>query len=113
MSLLAWTDAFVVPYLANQIFKIETGSYVNGELSHREKGLYENYAECFRLSSPFSVIQLLKYLVEDNWLNQNEHCFCGSKRKYKNCFLKNRADHQLGIPIYVLRKDLESLKRYY
>jgi hypothetical protein len=113
ISLLKWIKLFVIPYLANHMYKKEKGEYVDGELSHGPEGIFQDYAMYFNLQEPLGVISRLNYLLGFRKLSLNTLCFCESGKKYKRCYLINPIAHQLGIPSKVLEMDLRILRSHY
>lgn len=48
IMLLDYIEKYAIPYLANQIFRKQTGKYKNGEFAHNKPGIIQYYASICR-----------------------------------------------------------------
>ncbi len=113
VSLLKWLDRFVYDFLANHFIKKREKEYAKGEFSHGTKGIVEGYYEIFKLSDTETVFKKIKTLLDSTNLGRNDLCFCGSKIKFKKCYLKSPNTHTLhGVPISVLSHDYQEIAKY-
>jgi hypothetical protein len=111
ITLLGWLENFAEPFLANHVFRERDGAYAAGEYPHFSKGIIKSYREIFGLNSDTETVQLLRYVTGDRTISRNDPCFCGSGKKYKHCYLKNTPNHTYNVPMNVLMKDLNEIKR--
>lgn len=113
LSLLNWLKKFAHPFLANHVYKKETGDYANGEFLHETPGIIQGYEQLFGVKGYNEVYLKLKQLCNVLKLGRNDPCFCGSGKKFKNCFLKKPFAHRyLNIPYNVMEKNLHEIKDY-
>jgi len=112
VNLLTWLEKFAHPFLANHIYKLKTGHYANTEFEHGVPGIIQGYGILFGTDDREILIERIKLISGLRTCGRNEPCFCGSGRKYKNCFILNPVNHHLGIPIKVLYEDLNSILGY-
>lgn len=78
-------DKIVVPFFQNNSFREITGYYKKGEYSHGLPGVMEGYSEILGISDMELTIKiLLKYLKGEHF-RDNDPCYCGSIKKFKNC----------------------------
>jgi hypothetical protein len=96
--------------LANHIVKKKTKEYAGGEFSHFTGGIIQGYEKLFNLSGLNQVYQKLKVLCSVLNAGRNDICFCGSGKKFKNCYLRSSFTHKFsGIPYSLLQKDLNEI----
>lgn len=107
ITLKRWLDIVVLPFLFDQVYKLEKGEYIGKEHAHGNKGLIEDYKEWWRLESQEDVVNKLKLITKKNKYPRNEPCFCGSKLKYKKCHLFSSMFN--NIPIEIYKTDLYSI----
>src|SRR5207253_794540 len=88
LTLGNWLEKFVLPYLANHIYRLETGDYAAGEFAHYTDGIIQGYEKLFGLSAKKAVISKLRAICSLLRRERNEKCFCGSGKKFKKCFLQ-------------------------
>lgn len=85
ISVLGFIENYALPFYANQVYRREFGNYKNGDYSHFEEGVWENFEEEFSTSDRS---QILKILISMNAKRgRNELCFCGSGLKFKKCHI--------------------------
>lgn len=108
-TIFNWLEQFAHPFLANHVYRTKTGQYANNEYDHGTKGIVQGYCEIFKVTETSEVIRILKLILELKKIGRNDPCFCGSNKKYKNCFLKDSDSHHFSIPINVLKNDLKEI----
>lgn len=76
----------VIPYLANQSYKMITGKYKN-EYPHGKEGLIAYYNELFQTSdiSKWGLYIDYAFGIKKLRIGRNEKCICGSPLKMKKC----------------------------
>lgn len=81
---------YVIPYFANQIFRIQEGHYKNGEYAHGSAGIRQFYNELMKTNNENLWVQYVKIAFGQISINagRNDSCFCGSAIKYKHCHLE-------------------------
>jgi hypothetical protein len=113
LSLLNWLVKFAHPFFANYIVKKETGEYADGEFPHGIEGTVMGYEKLFDLKGAKAVYLKLKMICSVLQRGRNNQCFCGSRKKFKNCYLRSSSTHKnSGIPYSVLQNDLEDISTY-
>jgi hypothetical protein len=99
----------VYPYFANQLYFEREEKYAAGEWEHREKGIYQFYADDLNIKSKDMAISFLKSILENSIPTRNELCLCG-KDKFKRChgdavnFLKSLGGE-------ILKEDLKLFQK--
>jgi hypothetical protein len=111
LSLLNWLVKFAHPYLANHIYKVKTGAYAGGEFLHATDGTIQGYEKLLGLKGVKEVYQKLKIVCSVLQKGRNDKCFCGSGKKFKNCYLLSPFTHKfLGVPYSLLQSDFEEIR---
>jgi hypothetical protein len=99
ITVLQFMENWVIPYLANQTYRFNTGNYSNGEYSHNVLlATIEFYQELFRTCDVDLIINYIFIIVSSSRPHRTELCFCGSKQKFRNC-------HKSAFYICSLLKD--------
>lgn len=97
-----WEDFFnnlLIPFFYEQSYFEKTGEWIWGERSHGCLGIFESYFDYRRISNTFDVLKkyildlkanldiflyskalMGKQKIKGHWL-----CFCGSRKKFRNC----------------------------
>ncbi len=112
ISLLKWLDRFVHDFLANHVIRLRDKEYPKGEYEHGTQGIIDGYKEVFGVDSEGEVLTRLRLLCGTTKIGRNDPCFCNSGKKYKKCFLQNRDEHCLGIPVWLLTRELAEIVDY-
>lgn len=94
ISLYDYILSYVLPYLANQIYFEEYGRWANGEYSHGLAGHFEFYKDKLDIDNLTGFGEAFDILLKRRILDRNELCFCGSRKRYKNCHQNVIADIQ-------------------
>lgn len=92
ITLLWFVNNIVVPYFANQLYKKQTGHYMQ-EYSHGSDGIREFYEEFFHSLDHRVWMRCLKNTFGSAKSERNEECYCNSGKKYKKChyLIENEA----------------------
>lgn len=109
ISIIDYIGAYVIPYLANQIYFEHTGLWANGDYEHDTDGIFQYYRELFKTESIEETTDLLSVLSESK-MNRNDLCFCGSNFKLKRCHIDTYRNIKNFQPKRLL-EDLTALKR--
>lgn len=112
ITLLNWLNRFAHPFLANHVFKTKTGHYANDEFEHGDAGIIQGYFKVFNTNDLSLVLEKLRLITGTKKLGRNDPCFCGSGKKYKHCYLSEPQKHSPGIPISILKSDLNQILSY-
>ena len=112
LTLLNWLIKFAHPFLANYVYKLKTEYYANEVFDHGEPGIIQGYYKVFRTNDLSIVVERLNYITGTKTLGRNDPCFCGSGKKYKHCYLSEPQKHSPGIPISILKSDLNQILIY-
>jgi hypothetical protein len=86
ITVLSFIRRQVIPYLANQSYKLITGVYKD-EFPHGIEGYRMFYAELMKTADSRKWIQYADFAFNGmaGKLERNKPCFCGSGVKYKRC----------------------------
>jgi SEC-C motif-containing protein len=107
---LKWfIEAILIPHFAREIYYEEKNEYPFGDYSHREDGLWEYYFEKFGTEDKEWIVMIIEKIVNNKLPNNNEACFCGSTKKYKNCH-KTQVDILSLFERSYLKTELAELK---
>lgn len=85
ITLLEYMDEEVIPYFFNQTHRRVEGYYANGEYLHGVIGLYQYYAELFKVSDIKRLVRLMIWVGNNAKPDRTSMCFCGSDLKYRHC----------------------------
>jgi hypothetical protein len=90
ISVPLFIEKHAIPYFANQIHRMITGKYKNGEYSHNVKGFPDYYESLLKTNNRDLWLQYFKYAFRNLKVEceRNDICFCGSGKKYKQCHLE-------------------------
>lgn len=106
-------DKVLLPHLSRETFREINGEYEDGEYAHGNEGIWQFYIKNLGITDKNKIISELEQIVGSNWLSRNETCFCGSKRKFKQCHLnrwqeiKRMGDDYLKNQIETLKNDIK------
>lgn len=110
-SLIDYIDKLLIPYLATQKLVDLGQGWVNGEYSHEEKGVVEYYKEKLNCKKINTIIQCLRILIGIQRNRPNSTCFCGSRKKYKDCH--QHIIHSFdGVNVELFKTDLRYINKY-
>jgi hypothetical protein len=112
ITLLSWLDRYALPYLANHVYRVQTGHYANEVFDHGVPGIIQGYSRLFGVYDRKIIIERLKVLTGFKKIGRNDPCFCNSGRKYKNCYCTSPESHLMGVPLYILLDDLNKILKY-
>lgn len=112
ISLVRWLDRFVHDFLANHVIRLHDKEYPKGEYEHGTPGIIDGYKEIFGVNTEDEVLTRLRLLCGATKIGRNDPCFCNSGKKYKKCFLQNRDEHYLGIPLWLLTQEMSEIANY-
>lgn len=87
MSIIPFVEKIAIPYFANQIYRKQTGKYLN-EYSHGSDGLREYYCDLFKSKDRNIWVRSLNGAFGNKKTERNAKCYCNSGVKYKLCHLK-------------------------
>lgn len=77
----------IYPFFANHQYRVDDGSYANGEYKHFEKGIIQYYNEELDLTGRDYILKLLESAILNTKYERNAICsICGSP-KFKKCCL--------------------------
>jgi hypothetical protein len=113
ITLLFWLDKYALPYLANHVYRVQTGHYANLEFEHGVPGIIQGYSNLFGINDKKFIIERLKLLTGFRTIGRNDPCFCGSGIKYKKCYCIFPESHLMGVPYYLLRDDLNKILGFF
>jgi len=103
-------DTYVTNYLFNYSAYQKYGFLPLGERSHHNGGVKEFYQEYFVIADVRRIANLLRNVISNPHISQNEFCVCGSGKRGKSCHWDKIKSLIEAIPIQLLKKDLESLE---
>jgi hypothetical protein len=111
ITLVKWLNKFAHPFLANHVYRIKKGHYASEEFSHGNKGIIEGWKKIIPLKDNNQILAYLQHMVGVKRLSLNQPCFCGSRKKYKRCYLLNQKDHLMNIPVSQIIKDIKAMSK--
>ena len=71
LTIKRWIDLIVIPYLSDQVYRLETGEYKGKEHAHGANGLINDYKEWWQLKTIDEVIYKLKLVTGETKLYRN------------------------------------------
>ncbi|SRX76371.1 hypothetical protein [Aequorivita antarctica] len=87
ISLINFYQNVIYPFFANHQYKVNEGSYANGEYKHFEKGIIQYYEEELDLTDRDYILKLIDSAILGTKYARNNTCtICGSP-KFKKCCL--------------------------
>ena len=86
ITILYFIEQMVIPYFANQLYKIKTGKYLN-EYPHGKDGVRLFYAELFKSNDIKFWCICFEHAFNKVQMRRNDKCYCKSGVKYKKCHL--------------------------
>ncbi len=88
LNVVEYMKRFVIPYFANQSYRIREGYYLYGEYSHGIFGRIEFYQSKLKAKSPKELIKMFDLIIRDFQLDRTAYCpFC-NKVKFRKCHKK-------------------------
>lgn len=92
-NISGFTETCLVPYLYAVSYKLEYGgNFVFGELSHGDKGIFEDYARIFELKDPLRIQEAVKLLGTKKRIANKKPCPCGCGRMLGACSFHNKLN---------------------
>lgn len=85
ISFKFFLDKVLIPHLARETYREQTGNYPDGEFGHGFEGVWEYYEEILSQKNRVLIISELEQIVDSNWPGRNSECPCGSGIKFKKC----------------------------
>jgi hypothetical protein len=86
ITLRYFIERMVIPYFANQLYRKETGHYLD-EYPHGKDGIRQFYIELFKSNNPGFWDLCYKHAFENVRIGRNEKCYCNSGEKHKKCHM--------------------------
>ena len=85
LNIIDYIERFVIPYFANQSFRIREGYYLYGEYAHGIFGRIQFYQSKLRAKNPNELLRMFYLIVNDYNPERTAFCpFC-SKTKFRKC----------------------------
>lgn len=109
-NLNVFMDTYVTNYLFNYSAYLKYGFLPLGERSHHNEGVKEFYQEYFAIMDIRRIENILKNIINNPRISQNEFCACGSGKRGKNCHGDKIISLIEAVPNQFLKKDLKSLE---
>ncbi len=97
-----------IPFLANQIYYDNEGDWANGDYEHGAEGIFQFYKELLKKEDIKELLQLVLFFNE-NKINRNDDCYCGSQEKLKRCHLQTYNTVK-DLSKKRLEEDIQALK---
>lgn len=89
IELVSFYQNDIYPFFANTLYKINFGSYANGEYGHSFRGVEQFYDEKLQLKDHSLIIKILEAVLNNKIPGRNDRpCICGLNKKFKRCHLK-------------------------
>jgi SEC-C motif len=112
ITVLEFIDEWVLPYLANQVYRNLTGNFANGEYSHGVLGIIEFYEKLLVTKNENEIVKILYFILKENKPKRTNICFCGSRKKFRHCH-KDVFEKTILIGEDMLRTNLVSMMIYW
>ncbi len=97
ITLIWFVKNIAIPYFANQLYKRQTGCYLQ-EYSHGRYGIREFYEELFHTQDIGVWRRCLQGAFGKLKHERNERCYCNSGKKFKICHLPIEEDvKKIGV----------------
>lgn len=109
-NLKMFMDTYVTNYLFNYSAYQKYGFLPLGERSHNNAGVKEFYQEYFAITDVRRIANILRNVINNPHISQNEFCACGSGKRGKNCHWDKIKSLIEAVPFQFLKKDLDSLE---
>lgn len=85
LNVVDYIQRFVIPYFANQSFRVREGYYLYGEYSHGILGRIEFYQKKLKAKSPAELISMFDLIIKNFNPARTAYCpFC-PKIKFRKC----------------------------
>ena len=85
LNVVEYIKRFIIPYFANQSFRMREGYYLYGEYSHGIFGRIEYYQSKLKAKSPQQLIQMFDLIIKGYSPARTAYCpFC-CKMKFRKC----------------------------
>lgn len=110
-NIITFIEKLVLPFFANQAYFKITGTWLNGEYSHGDLGVYEFYKEILEIKSLTEIVKFLELSLK-SYINLNKKCLCNSNKPIKRCHLSELNHLRKLIPIQNIQQDIKVFKRY-
>jgi len=110
-SLLDFIQRIIIPFLRNNSYYEINKCYKNGEYHHGIPGIIEGYKDILKISDNSLLVNLLIARSKKIKIEKNKVCFCGSKKKVKDCHLHCYTD-LFHIEDDVIKNDLANIQNY-
>ena len=111
INLVQFITDKVYSFFANQLYKIEAHQYAGQEYKHQGGGILQYYQEELGIEKPETVVRLIEILLCGLTFTRNEHCPCGSSKKFKYCHMEALNTMEL-LGFEKLTKDRENILTY-
>lgn len=96
---LSFYNTLFIPYAYAVLLRIRYDiNFIFGELSHGDKGEFEDFMSQFRSNSELEVLFFLKYLSLKKRVANKLICPCGCKKKLRDCPTHNMINKFRNIP---------------
>ncbi|GAB5566134.1 MAG: hypothetical protein Wins2KO_31970 [Winogradskyella sp.] len=109
ISFKYFLDRILIPHLARETYRESKGVYPDGEYAHGYDGIWEYYKSILKESDKLTIIRELEQIVNSNWPERNQKCFCGSGNKFKKCHLDSWTEILKSGKDYI-KKQIQILK---
>lgn len=84
-DLIQWMEDFVEPYYYSYSYYKQFGVYPFGDRSHGGSGILQSYQDYFEELDMDTLASILLQIKENDSYRGHHLCFCGSKKKMRNC----------------------------
>lgn len=104
-SIPQFIEKIVIPFFQNNSYKEINGRYKEGEYSHGVNGIIEAYCDILGTKDQMLTMRILINFLKGKGFGKNDPCYCGSKKKIKNCHLY-KLNRLKFIDSELIRSDL-------
>lgn len=109
-NIIIFLEKLVIPFFANQAYFKITGTWLNGEYGHGEKGIYEFYSDILQTNN-IHVMIILMILSLQKIKNINAKCPCSSGKSIKKCHLQYIKQLAMYTSTHQIKNDITFFKK--
>lgn len=109
-NIITFLEKLVIPFFANQAYFKITGTWLNGEYGHGEKGIYEFYSDILQTNNIHLMI-IFMILSLQEIKNINTYCPCSSGKSIKKCHLQYIKQLAIHTSVHQIKTDITIFKK--
>jgi len=99
-------------FVAQTYYDIEN-RWIFEEWEHNDFGAYEYYSEKFNTKNFQTIINFIKFILEEKHIKKGEVCLCDSEKRFRNCHYSDLLKIRSDVPKLLLKLSLKRVERFY